>query len=134
MSTPPESDLTGALHIATQLTEARSRGSRILADPRERELAGELIARISARVATSTGQATPTIAPTAGSAGTTTDTAKRMFTTSEVAEQLGVSPKEVRRLINTGRLRTRRNGRYYLVPASAIDEWLDGRDDPLAAS
>lgn len=53
-------------------------------------------------------------------------------TVQQVAGMLGLSDKQVRNLIQAGKLRTRSTGRRYLIPDSALHEYLDGADDPIA--
>lgn len=62
--------------------------------------------------------------------------ARMALTPDEVAPLLGVDADKVRKLIRDGALRARnlapgsRNGRY-LIPVSALLEYLAGRDDPV---
>lgn len=57
----------------------------------------------------------------------------------EAAPLLGLSPAQVRELCRSGALRARnlhpgsRNGRY-LIPVSALVEYLAGRDDPVPST
>lgn len=37
----------------------------------------------------------------------------------------------ITRLIDSGQLRTRRSGKHYIVPGSAILEFADGADEPM---
>jgi excisionase family DNA binding protein len=56
---------------------------------------------------------------------------KLAYTVQQVAEMLGISYDATRRLINTGKLRARNTGKRYIIPQSAIDEYLAGSDDPI---
>lgn len=48
------------------------------------------------------------------------------YTVSEAAESLGISPRQVYRLADTGQLRTTTIGRRRLVPADALREFIAG--------
>ncbi len=50
------------------------------------------------------------------------------YTVAEIAELLpgNISRDRVRRLIRTGRLRARLIGKTYVVPAQALQDYLDG--------
>jgi len=50
---------------------------------------------------------------------------KRAFRTSEVAELLSISEREVRELVMSGELDSIRLGRIRLVPLSAVDAFLE---------
>jgi excisionase family DNA binding protein len=49
---------------------------------------------------------------------------KPLFSVREVADQLGVHPETIRRLIHDGRLEAVRIGRVLRVPGHAVDEFL----------
>lgn len=115
-------DLISALQLATELEQARGKHSRVLADPRERELAAELVARISTRVATVTGGTPPE--PDNDQPDTTGQ--PRAYTVAQAARELSLSHAGIRRLIHSGHLRSRTAGNRYLIPAQAITDYLDG--------
>lgn len=50
---------------------------------------------------------------------------------AEVAEQLGLTYEQVRRLCHSGELHSIRAGRYIRVPVAALDEFLRGRTPVL---
>lgn len=50
------------------------------------------------------------------------------WTVPEVAASWGVPQERVRDLIRGGQLRARRHGQRWIVPASALDEYLAGSD------
>jgi hypothetical protein len=56
----------------------------------------------------------------------------RAYNTTQVATILGVRPWQVRNLIRTRQLRARSTGAQYIVPVSAVEEYLAGGDDPIA--
>jgi excisionase family DNA binding protein len=51
----------------------------------------------------------------------------RAFTVAEVAERIGLSVVQLRRVIDRGEMRVRRVGRRVLIPASALREFLEAR-------
>lgn len=65
------------------------------------------------------------------------------FTVAEAAVMLGfckpdsarnvkhAAAERVRRLIATGKMRARSTGASYIIPGSAINEYLDGSDEPI---
>jgi excisionase family DNA binding protein len=56
------------------------------------------------------------------------------FTPDEAAKVLGLPGAwTVRRLIQTGKLRARTTGARYIIPGSALVEFLDGADAPMGA-
>lgn len=56
------------------------------------------------------------------------------FTPEEAAKVLGLPGAwTVRRLIQAGKLRTRSTGARYIIPGSALVEFLDGADAPMSA-
>jgi excisionase family DNA binding protein len=56
------------------------------------------------------------------------------FTPDEAAKVLGLPGAwTVRRLIKVGKLRTRTTGARYIIPGSALIEFLDGSDAPMRA-
>lgn len=60
------------------------------------------------------------------------DLAQLAYDTTETAHMLGMQPWNVRELCRSGRLRYRHTGRRYIIPRSAIEEFLSGSDDPIA--
>ncbi len=56
------------------------------------------------------------------------------FSSDEAAVILGVKPWVVRRLIQNGKLRARQTGARYIIPKSAILEYLSGRDEPIVSA
>lgn len=48
-----------------------------------------------------------------------------------VARMLGISYDATRRLIHAGKLRARSTGKQYIIPASAVEEYLAGSDEPI---
>ena len=65
-------------------------------------------------------------------AATGMNQSKAAHTTGEAAAILGLSIHQMRALIRSGKIRTRSTGRRYLIPDSALREFLDGSDDPIA--
>lgn len=56
------------------------------------------------------------------------------FTPEEAAKVLSLSgPWTVRRLIQARKLRARNTGARYIIPGTALIEYLDGSDDPMGA-
>lgn len=56
------------------------------------------------------------------------------FTPDEAAKVLGLRGAwTVRRLIQAGKLRARSTGARYIIPGSALVEFLDGTDAPMCA-
>lgn len=53
------------------------------------------------------------------------------YTVRDVATFLGISYYATQRLIASGKLRSRNTGRAYIVPGSAIHDYLDGTDAPI---
>lgn len=53
------------------------------------------------------------------------------YTVRDVAKFLGISYHATQRLIAAGKIRTRNTGRQYIVPGSAIRDYLDGADEPM---
>jgi excisionase family DNA binding protein len=51
------------------------------------------------------------------------------YNTRDAAQALGVSEREIRRLISAGELGSRRVGRRVLVPRQSVLEFLAGHDD-----
>jgi len=45
------------------------------------------------------------------------------LTTKQVAERLGISPRRVRALITTGRLKAKKIGRDYLIDTRQLDKF-----------
>lgn len=67
-----------------------------------------------------------------GVANDPTTVAPRAVTVRVAAEMLaGTNERTVRQLIRAGKLRARAIGNRYIIPMSAIDEYLEGADDPL---
>lgn len=64
---------------------------------------------------------------------TPAESTQRAYGTAEVAAILGLSEKPwvVRHLIRTGKLRARNTGKSYIIPVSAVEEYLAGGDDPI---
>jgi excisionase family DNA binding protein len=56
------------------------------------------------------------------------------FNVAEAAVILGVKPWVVRRLIQNGKLRARQTGARYIIPKSAILEYLAGSDEPIVSA
>ena len=63
------------------------------------------------------------------------------YSTAEVAEMFGWRKKDgtpstepVRKLIHDGKLRARDTGAQYVIPISALDEYLSGSDNPASAA
>jgi excisionase family DNA binding protein len=54
----------------------------------------------------------------------TADEGKPLYSVREVADQLGVHPETIRRLIHDGRLEAVRIGRVLRVHGYAVDEFL----------
>jgi excisionase family DNA binding protein len=63
-----------------------------------------------------------------------TDQPRLAYSTTEVAATLGITGSQVRHLIRTGKLRARNTGKAYIVPASALDEYLAGADEPMVSA
>jgi excisionase family DNA binding protein len=123
-------DLSGALRLATALTDARATDARILWTPEERALARDLAARLSARVAAAYGEQPPEHTPTGPGLN-----GKAMYSVAETRELLDLkSDKQVRRLIHSNQLRARNTGHSYHIPAEAITEYLNGGDTPIASA
>ena len=57
---------------------------------------------------------------------------KRVFTVDEVAEQLGCHALTVRRAIARGEMPAVRVGRKVVIPAKALDEFLETRPQAVA--
>lgn len=53
------------------------------------------------------------------------------YSVRDVMVFLGMSKDAVLRLIRSGRLRARENGRRYIISGKAIIEYLDGADEPM---
>jgi excisionase family DNA binding protein len=53
------------------------------------------------------------------------------YTVADVQVFLGMSKDAVLRLIRSGALRARANGRRYIIPGAALIEFLDGADEPM---
>lgn len=47
------------------------------------------------------------------------------------AKMLGLTPWQVRKLIQDGKLRARTTGKSYIIALSAIEEFLAGSDEPM---
>lgn len=58
----------------------------------------------------------------------------RMYKVTEVAEILGLSPDQVRGLCRTKKLRSRNTGAMYLIAPQALQEYIDGADEPIATA
>jgi excisionase family DNA binding protein len=58
-----------------------------------------------------------------------TEAHRRAFTTSEVANQIGLTPAQVRHLIRRGKLRARTTGKCYIIPRDSLDEYLGGENE-----
>jgi excisionase family DNA binding protein len=54
---------------------------------------------------------------------------KAAYSIKGAAEALDRSAWFIQREIQSGRLRAKRQGRTYLIPAEAIDAWLDALPD-----
>jgi len=62
------------------------------------------------------------------------DNPKRMvITVEELGERLGVGLSTAYEMVNDGYVRARQINRKWLIPLSALDEYLAGRDNPLKA-
>lgn len=57
-------------------------------------------------------------------------TEKRVLSINEVAEQLNLSRDVVSLMIHEGTIRARQINRKWLIPKTALDEYLSGRDNP----
>lgn len=62
---------------------------------------------------------------------TTTSLPRQAYRTHEVADMLGLNPAQVRGLIRSGMLRARSTGSTYIIPAAALDDYLNGADEPM---
>jgi excisionase family DNA binding protein len=59
---------------------------------------------------------------------------KRAYKVPEAAKILGITPDQMRHLCRRGKIRSRNTGAAYIIPASAIDEYLAGADEPIASA
>ncbi|GGM52980.1 hypothetical protein GCM10012275_24960 [Longimycelium tulufanense] len=55
------------------------------------------------------------------------------YSTVDVAKILGLTDGQVRNLCRTRKLRSRHTGKQYVIPKSAIEEYLAGSDDPISS-
>jgi excisionase family DNA binding protein len=55
---------------------------------------------------------------------------RRVYTLDETAQALGLHRNTVSEMVNAGAIRARKAGNRWLVPASALEEFLAGRDNP----
>jgi excisionase family DNA binding protein len=55
------------------------------------------------------------------------------LTIDQVAERLQVNRNTVAKMIDDGVIRARNIGRHWRIPAAALAEFLDGRDNPVKA-
>jgi excisionase family DNA binding protein len=53
------------------------------------------------------------------------------YSVRDVQVFFGMSKDAVLRLIRSKHLRARANGRRYIIPGKAINEYLDGADEPM---
>ncbi len=58
------------------------------------------------------------------------DNPARVLSIDEVAEALGIHRDTVSKMLHAGTIRARQSGKTWKIPLSALDEYLDGRDNP----
>lgn len=58
----------------------------------------------------------------------------RMLRVVEAAEILGISPDQMRRLCKTKKVRSRNTGAMYLISPAALEEYVNGADEPIATA
>ncbi len=59
---------------------------------------------------------------------------KQFLTSKDVAEQLGVTPMQIHRLVKIGRLPFVKHGRCYRFPLQAWQAWLEGQSREALAN
>lgn len=58
------------------------------------------------------------------------DNPARVLSIDEVGEALGIHRDTVSKMLHAGTIRARQSGKTWKIPLSALDEYLDGRDNP----
>lgn len=58
------------------------------------------------------------------------DDKRLVWTVEEVAERLGIGLSTAYEVVNAGTIRARQINRKWLIPKSALSEYLEGRDNP----
>ncbi|GAA2773550.1 helix-turn-helix domain-containing protein [Saccharopolyspora taberi] len=59
------------------------------------------------------------------------EVAPKAFTVPAAAKYLGLTEKQLRRLLTTKQIRSRNTGRAYIISQAALDEYLAGADEPM---
>jgi excisionase family DNA binding protein len=62
------------------------------------------------------------------------DNPQRVYSASEVAAALGLHVNTVAKLLQSGAIRARKAGRDWKIPHEALEEYLEGRDNPEASN